>query len=63
MCQQLIMFQENPTLSTNGLICIMACSCSKNFNMESAMLSHSLLKNRYYNERASVIDVHFQKSV
>lgn len=31
--------------------------------MESAMLSHSLLKNRHYNERASVIDVHFQKSV
>lgn len=57
------MFQKNPTLSTNGLIYIMACSCSKNFNMESAMLSQSLLKNRRYNERALVVHVHFQKSV
>lgn len=36
---------------------------SKNFNMESAIVSHSLLKNRHYNERALVVDVHFQKSV
>lgn len=56
-------FLENPSLNTNGLISIMVCPCSQNFNMESAMLSHSLLKNKCYNERALVVDVHFKKSV
>lgn len=56
-------FLENPTLNTIGLISIMVRPCSKNINMESAVLSHSLLKNRCYNERALVVDVHFKKSV